>query len=218
MHSPVCRFNNGSKPLLFSMLSECATRNAAVELNCDSTRLSVIDKSGILYFYDLQKQPQKYEEVLFKPLLTIYFEYPDEKVEDHVHPYSCVLWTNCLLGLIDDPGSLTIAETSRWQQHKLLHKGSKLWAERCMEYEVGRWQSQSSCCHGERSNVHFAGHWTWGACCLHCLSVQLSWSAGFTTTSTSLSRCPFYIYILKSSAWWFMRTSMIYLSQLLTSP
>ena len=173
------------------MFSECATRNAAVELNCDSTRLSVIDKSGILYFYDIQKQPQKYEEVLSKPLLTMCLEYPDEKFEDHVHPYSCVLWTNCLLGLTDDSGSLTIAETSSWQQHKLQHKGSKLWAERCMEYEVGRWQSQSSCCHGERSNVYFAGHWTWGACCLHCLSVQLSWSAGFSTTSTSHSSCLF---------------------------
>lgn len=73
------------------MFSECATRNAAVELNCDSTRLSVIDKSGILYFYDIQKQPQKYEEVLSKPLLTMCLEYPDEKFEDHVHPYSCVL-------------------------------------------------------------------------------------------------------------------------------
>lgn len=113
MHSPICQFNIGSKPLMFNMLSEPATCNAAVQLNCDSTRLSVIDMSGMLYFYDLQKQPQKYEEVLFNPLLTTYFGSPDEKAKDHVHPHSCALQTNCLHGLIDDPGGLTIAETSR---------------------------------------------------------------------------------------------------------
>ncbi|KAG0617617.1 hypothetical protein M758_4G002900 [Ceratodon purpureus] len=37
-------------------------RPHAIELNCDSSRLSVIDMSGMLYFYEVQKQPHEVKE------------------------------------------------------------------------------------------------------------------------------------------------------------
>lgn len=42
---------------------------SAIELNCDSTRLSVIDTSGMLYFYEVLKQSDEVKEVRVHSLL-----------------------------------------------------------------------------------------------------------------------------------------------------